>query len=162
MINTIKNILKSIPSKTIIGLRTINDAYNNLSYGEIVDLKNTIVEFKPYFDDGTPCVEESILYHDIVSIELNSKETNYLKKVIITKPTSKETRRIYLKKEITLSLLKSILGKEMAIFHINKDYFTGYLLAVNNNYTVFQTLDPIYNIDYGISYYPLNSLKGIN
>lgn len=158
----IQLFLSSIPSKTIIGLRTLEDSYNSMNYGEILSLENDIVKFKPYYDDGGSCAVEYIPYKKIVSIETNSKETKVLHNLISNKAFIKKSKkRVFKKKDINFSILKELLCKELAMFHINETYFTGYLLDANNEYIVLQTLNPIFNIDYGISYYQLNSLNEI-
>lgn len=158
----IQLFFSSIPPKTIIGLRTLEDSYNSMNYGEIIGQRIDIVEFRPYYDDGEPCSIEYIPYKDIVSIETNSKETEFLHNLINNKAfIRKKKKRVFKKKNIKYSVLKDLLCKNLAIFHINETYFTGYLLDANNEYIVLQTLDPNYNIDYGISYYPLSSLNEI-
>ena len=47
-----KEIIKALSKDVIVGLRTINDSYDNIYYGKIIKYKDNLLDFLAYDDRG--------------------------------------------------------------------------------------------------------------
>ena len=47
-----KEIIKALSKDVIVGLRTIDDSYDNIYYGKIIKYKDNLLDFLAYDDKG--------------------------------------------------------------------------------------------------------------
>ena len=80
-----KEIIKALSKDVIVGLRTIDDSYDNIYYGKIIKYKDNLLDFLAYDDKGEENTIIQVGSSDIVSFDTNSANTDYLTKVINNK-----------------------------------------------------------------------------
>ena len=158
-----KEIIKALSKDVIVGLRTIDDSYDNIYYGKIIKYKDNLLDFLAYDDKGEENTIIQVGSSDIVSFDTNSANTDYLTKVINNKD------KFTTKKEGTITgskvseHLHYLWENEIpALYHtIVKDEFYAYLIGYNENTIILRSFNPYYNIDNGIICFPIDTIEKI-
>ena len=147
-----KEIIKALSKDVIVGLRTIDDSYDNIYYGKIIKYKDNLLDFLAYDDKGEENTIIQVGSSDIVSFDTNSANTDYLTKVINNKDkfTTKKEGTITGSK-VSEHLHYLWVNEIPALYHtIAKDEFYAYLIGYNENTIILRSFNPYYNIDNGI------------
>lgn len=127
-----KEIIKALSKDVIVGLRTIDDSYDNIYYGKIIKYKDNLLDFLAYDDKGEENTIIQVGTSDIVSFDTNSANTDYLTKVINNKDkfTTKKEGTITGSK-VSEHLHYLWVNEIPALYHtIAKDEFYAYLLDI--------------------------------
>jgi len=132
-------------------------------FGYISSISDDALSFDGFYDDGDPYTKEKILFKDIVSIEINTKYTKYIEKLIRVKnQIASEEKTIDKKDEILKTISDLYQNQIIGRFELLDDNLLwGYVIGYNNQYVVIRQLNTLYNIDEGINYYPIEMLSSI-
>ncbi|MBO4597303.1 MAG: hypothetical protein J5676_05410 [Bacteroidaceae bacterium] len=159
-----EEIIKALSNGTIVGLRTIDDSYDNIYYGKIIKYADNLLDFMSYGENGEIVATIQVKSSDIVSFDTNSADTEYLNKVIANKD------KFAIKEEKTIigskirEYLHHLWGKEIpALYHTNicKVGYYAYIVGFNENTIILHTFNPYYNIDNGIICFPIETIEKI-
>lgn len=159
-----KEIIKILSKDEIVGLHTIGNPDDDMYCGKIIKYEDDKLYFQTYDNSGEAYEIIQAESSDIEWFETNSADTEYLTKVITNKDKfiEKEEETI-IGNEIS-EQLHNLWEKEIpALYHIknDKDGYYAYLIGHNENTIILHSFNPYYNIDYGISCFPIANLEKI-
>lgn len=156
-------MINSLQKDIIVGLRTIDVSYDNIYYGKIIKYEGNLLVFFAYDENGEENATIQVNTSDIVSIDTNSANTEYLTKVITNKDklTIKE-EKIIIGNRIRDNLQHLWENEIPALYQtIVKDEFYAYLIGYNDNTIILHSFNPYYNIDNGIICFPIDTIEKI-
>lgn len=156
-------MIEKLPKDIIVGLRTTGDSYDNIYYGKIIKYEDNLLTFLAYDEYDEEIKTIQVNPSDIISIDTNSANTEYLTKVLANK------HKLTIKEEETIignrirENLKHLWENEIpALYHTAvKDEFYAYLIGYNENTIILHSFNPYYNIDNGIICFPIDNIEKI-
>lgn len=161
-----KEIIKALTKVGIVGLHTIGNSDEDMYCGKIIRYEDDKLYFQTYDNNGESCEIVRVESSDIEWFETNSADTEFLTKVIAHKDdfARKEKEEIIIIGKKISEQLPDLWEKDIpALYHIknDKDGYYAYLVGSNENTIILHSFNPYYNIDYGISYFPIVNLEKI-
>lgn len=156
------NILDTLSSEAIIGLRMNGESYDCLNYGKIVGYDDNYLDLIVYDENGNDYDQIKVLQKDIVSFDVDSACTRYLAKKsgVVPNVAAKEERKIE-KSEVRDSLY-SLWNEEVpALFHTSQDEIYGFIVAYDDRLAILHVFNPYYNIDYGFLFIKIEEIESL-